>query len=118
MSQVQEANATDGPRTGSIPRGTPGELVVGDATRQIIYTEAIDAAGGSGSSSGRARASLGAGTSANGSAGQAQGSKQVFDVREEPGKARECVLIWDEGTQVSLCTRSCLGGLENRQIMV
>ena len=99
---MQEANATDGPRTGSIPRGTPGELVVGDSNKQIIYTEAIDGTGGSGSSSGKSRASVGAGTSASVPARQAQGSKQVLDVREEPGKARECVLIWDEGSQVSL----------------
>lgn len=28
------------------------------------------------------------------------GGSQVFDVREETSKARECVLVWDEGSQV------------------
>ncbi|BEI86298.1 hypothetical protein CcaverHIS002_0605850 [Cutaneotrichosporon cavernicola] len=30
---------------------------------------------------------------------QANGSSQVFDVREEAGKVRECVLVWDEDRQ-------------------
>ncbi|GMK57201.1 hypothetical protein CspeluHIS016_0400350 [Cutaneotrichosporon spelunceum] len=30
---------------------------------------------------------------------QANGSSQVFDVREEAGKTRECVLVWDEDRQ-------------------
>lgn len=39
-------------------------------------------------------------------------SKQVFDVREEPGKPRECVLIWDDVAQVSVfLLASALGAI-------
>jgi hypothetical protein len=32
------------------------------------------------------------------------GGQQVFDAREEAGKSRECVMIWDDSTQVSFLT--------------
>jgi hypothetical protein len=67
----------------------------GTGSKRVVFDTGYEVGG-------EAAHASGSGVGAGAGAGAVTGSKQVFDVREEPGKARECVILWDEATRVSL----------------